>query len=393
MNNAPRPELRMLLSCARTCIERQDASHIRSLVKKGIEWTHLVRIARTHAVMPLLYRILNSTCSDALPKDTLEELREHFYANAGRNLFLAKELLKLLHLFEANKIAAIPYKGPVLAATIYGNLALREFGDLDILVHERDYLDAQHLLIDQGFRLTIEHEWEKEFVDGSGRVAVDLHRRIAPREFPSPLSFDYLSKRVQSATLLGTIVPNLSPQDTLLMLSVQVTKDRYLQLAKICDTSEFLRVHRSLNWGRTLTETKRLGAQRKTLFALCLTRHLLGTALPQEVVRELKVHKGVHELVEHASRQLFHRSYNTVRDQLSSQRFRWLIRERLRDKLYPHYLRYLHDVITPNESDRRLLSLSGRLSFLYYFIRPVRLVAKYTSLLLARVRKLSSSVS
>ena len=62
--------------------------------------------------MPLLYRTLNSTCRDAVPKPTLEELREHFYANAGRNLFLAKELIKVLHLFDAQEISAIPYKGP-----------------------------------------------------------------------------------------------------------------------------------------------------------------------------------------------------------------------------------------------------------------------------------------
>ena len=59
------------------------------------------------------------------------------------------------------------------------------------------------------------------------------------------------------------MVPNLSPEDTLLMLSVQVTKDRYLQLAKICDIAEFLRVHRSLNWAQTLKEAKRLGGAAK----------------------------------------------------------------------------------------------------------------------------------
>ena len=91
---------------------------------------------------------------------TLEELREHFYANAGRNLFLAKELIKLLHLFSAHEISAIPYKGPVLAVSVYGNLAFREFGDLDILVRERDYQTAQHLLSAQGYRLMKEFDWE-----------------------------------------------------------------------------------------------------------------------------------------------------------------------------------------------------------------------------------------
>ena len=97
-----------------------------------------------------------------MPKPILEELREHFYANAGRNLFLAKELIKLLHLLESHEIPAIAYKGPMLAVSVYGNLAFRQFGDLDILVQERDYETARHLLMSQGFRLTIELDWEAE---------------------------------------------------------------------------------------------------------------------------------------------------------------------------------------------------------------------------------------
>ena len=95
--NTFRPEVRLLLDCARTCLDAQRASRIKTLVSKDIEWAYLVRMARGHGVMPLLYRSLNSICSDAVPKLTLEELREHFYANAGRNLFLAKELIKVVH--------------------------------------------------------------------------------------------------------------------------------------------------------------------------------------------------------------------------------------------------------------------------------------------------------
>ncbi len=370
MNNSPRPEL--LLHCAKTCLEAEE------------EWTYLVETALAHGVMPLLYRSLHAACPNAVPKEILEQLRDHFYANAARNLFLTKELLKLLHLLEAHKILAIPYKGPILAAFIYGNLALREFGDLDILVQERDYQRAQYLLIRQGFRPTVEHEWEAEFTDESGRVAVDLHRRITPREFPSLLKLDYLSKRLKPVALAGTIVATLCPEDTLLMLSIQVTKDRYLQLKKICDIAELV-VHQRLNWAQALKEAKSLGGQRMMLFALCLTSNLLGAALPQEVVHELRFHTSIHELVEHAAEQLFHRGDHTVHDQLTSQRFYWLVRERLRDKLYPYYLRYVHDVIAPNELDRRLLPLPRRISFLYYFIRPVRLIGKYALLLLRRV--------
>ena len=380
--NTFRPEVRLLLECARTRPDAQGANRIKSLLSNDIEWPYLLGMARGHGVMPLLYRTLNSACSDAVPKATLEELREHYYANAGRNLFLTKELLRVLHLLEAHGIPCIPYKGPVLAASVYGNLAFREFGDLDILVRERDYESAQRLFIDLGFRLTLEHEWESEFVDESGTVAVDLHRRIAPHEFPSPLTFDYLCKRLQPVALLGGTAATLCPEDTLLMLGMQITKDGNLQLSKICDIAELLRVHQHLNWARVLKETKRLGGQRMLLYGVRLTSDLLGTALPQELASETSFHPCLDGLVAHARRQFFHRD-DSVREPRPADCWRWVLQERLRDKLRAYY-HYLHNVIVPCELDRRLLPLPRELSFLYYFIRPVRLIGKHGLLQMRR---------
>jgi hypothetical protein len=392
MPDTPGPELRLLLYCARTCLDAQEARHVKSLAEKDIEWTYLVRTALAHGVMPLLHRSLHATCPNAVPKAILKQLREHFYANAGRNLFLAKELLKLLHLLEAHEIPAIPYKGPVLAASVYGNLLLRQFGDLDILVRERDYERAQHLLIAQEYRLMKEAEWESTFLNRSERVAVDLHKGLTPREFPCPLNFEYLSRRLRRIILAGTEVPSLSPEDTLLMLAIQITKDAgtpYFQLAKICDIAELLRVYPHLHSAKTLKQAKSLGGERMLLFSLRLTSNLLGTELPQDIICKMPFHPSIDKLADYARQQLFDRDDRTVRNQPTADQFRWLIRERLRDKIYPYYLRYLHDVIInviiPCELDRRLLPLPGRLSFLYYLIRPVRLARKYGLLLLRRV--------
>jgi hypothetical protein len=47
---------------------------------------------------------------------------------------LTAELCRLISLFAAADIAAIPYKGPVLGLFAYGNIALRRFVDLDVIV-------------------------------------------------------------------------------------------------------------------------------------------------------------------------------------------------------------------------------------------------------------------
>lgn len=380
------PEVALLLCCVGTPRDVQRAEQIQFLLHEKIDWTYLTQTAPQHGVIPVLYRSLHSTYPDAVPEVILEQLRNHFYANAGRNLFLRKQLCNLLHLLETHEIPAIPYKGPVLAVSVYENLAFREFGDLDILVHERDYQTAQHLLSAQGYRLMKEFDWESTFVHNSGRVVVDLHRRMTEYGFRCPLNFDYLSKRLKPAVLAGTTVPNLSPEDTLLMLAIQITKDagsRYFQLAKICDMAELLRAYPRLDFAQALRQAKRLGGERMLLYSLRLANNLLDTVLPQEVISEMRFHPAIEGLVECARRQLFD-GYDRA-DQPTVDQFRWLVRERLRDKLYPYSLRYVTDVIVPCELDRRLLPLPGRLSFLYYFIRPVRLVRKYVLLLLKRV--------
>src|SRR6266705_188156 len=95
-NTAFGPEVDLLCHCARTQLSKQHAKQIKSLAKKDIEWSYVLRMALAHRVMPLVYRTLSFTCPDAVPKTILEQFRTHFYANAGRNLFLTKELIKLL---------------------------------------------------------------------------------------------------------------------------------------------------------------------------------------------------------------------------------------------------------------------------------------------------------
>ena len=171
------------------------------------------------------------------------------------------------------------------------------------------------------------------------------------------------------------------------MLAIQITKDsgsRYFLLAKICDMAELLHVYPHLDLAEVLRQARRLGGERMLLYSLRLANNLLGTVLPQEIVCEMQFHPAIDGLVEYARRQLFDGGDRTVADQPTVDEFRWLVRERLRDKLYPYYLRYVTDVIVPCELDRRLLPLPRELSFLYYFIRPVRLIGKHGLLQIRR---------
>ena len=107
---------------------------IRDLLQRGIVWERLIETADRHRVSPLLYRCLTRIRSSGIPGTALSRMTRAFHANARRNFLVTAELLQILELFRTHGIRAIPYKGPVLSAAVYGDISMRQFDDLDIIV-------------------------------------------------------------------------------------------------------------------------------------------------------------------------------------------------------------------------------------------------------------------
>lgn len=376
-----RPEIKLLLCCARTAIDVETAERIKHLLRENLNWDYLCETASRHGVMPLLYQSLNTTCPEAVPETILSQLRDDFHANAQRNLFLTGELLKLLKLFEANDIPAIPLKGPILAASTYGNLALRQCGDLDILVQKQDVLRVKDLLVSQGYEpwsfsnaqeiAHLESETEHMFVRSDKKVSVDLHWELMRRYASFPLYFDHLWKYQEHVTLAGTSVSNLSVEDLLLFLCAHGTKHCWESLGWICDIAEMVRAHQKLNWIKLTQQAHMLGSERMLFLGLLLANDCLGIALPAEIKKRIQTDLAVRSLADQVQRRLFFHEASAPSTIFENSLFYIRSRERLRDQA-----RYCLAAATPNARDLQFLPLPSFFSFLYYLIRPIRLIQK-----------------
>jgi hypothetical protein len=94
-----------------------------------------------------------------VPEPEFAELATPFRANAVRNLHLTGELIPLTKAFGAADILVLLHKGPVLAQAAYGDLALREFTDLDLLIHADDLPRAIALRSEHGYHAPDELAW------------------------------------------------------------------------------------------------------------------------------------------------------------------------------------------------------------------------------------------
>jgi len=68
----------------------------------------------------------------------MKQLRTQWQMITLYNRHLTAELVRLTGLLKAAGIAAVAFKGPVLAAMAYGSIDMRQFVDLDILVRQTD---------------------------------------------------------------------------------------------------------------------------------------------------------------------------------------------------------------------------------------------------------------
>jgi hypothetical protein len=336
-----------------------------------------------HRMMPLLYWHLNTTCPEAVPETLMSYLRDYFNWNARRDLYLTGELCKTLQLFEANGIPAIPFRGPVLMSSVYGNLALREFLDLVILVHEHDVQKASQLLISQGYRPQLDltrgqqtaflrYHPERLFLRSEDHVIVKIQWRIAPKYFSFELGSERLWKGVERLSIGGTKVLALSPEDLLLVLCVHGTQCLWKRLELICDVAELIRAEKRMEWRQILQQAGKLGIERMLFLGLYLARDLLGAALPEEVLQRVQSDLVVTSLGAKVRERLFLRDDHGPPEVMEGCLFHLKMMERLRDKG-----RYcFHVAITPSVEDLISLPLPPFFSFLYCLLHPIRLVLK-----------------
>ncbi len=387
-------EVQLLLSCLRTEMDPMNAHRITGLVEREeIDWLYLRRLAQRHAVAPLLAYSLSRLCPDAaaaLP--ALAELTQRFQANATRHLHLTGHLLLLFRELEEQGILAIPYKGPVLAATIYGDVSLRQAGDLDILVSRRDAWKIRDFLLSRGYRSKEQFSREQEkalvrayfnysMINDAANVVLEVHWAFVPRYYSFQLELEDLKPRLQSVELAGIKFLNPSPEDVLLILCLHGSKHCWTRLQWICDVAELVQACPALDWDQATQQAAALGGQRMIALGLFLAQDLFGATLPDRVRQQIESDPAVYPLAGQVGQYLFDES-TPAPGEFARFQFQVRARERFRDRVRNWF--YLATSL--NEKDIVFLRLPRFLCVLYPLGRLVRLVATYTLKLIAPKR-------
>jgi hypothetical protein len=371
------PEEEILLCCARTRLETQTVARVCELIEGGVDWNRLIALARRHFLTQLLYVHLDKQFEKMVPAAFMQELQREFRANVYSNLKLAGELLRLLRLFETDGIPVIALKGPVFAVSVYKDIALRTFGDLDILIQKRDIPrvtktleSAGYVPLSSGCRAKDALQYKilaNAFINAAHKdVVIEVHWGLLKPQAACKLDVADAFGRARLTPFFNKEVNTLSPEELLLFSCIHAIKHSWgLQLNWICDIAEIVRALSPIDWDNLFEKARRAHGRRMLDTGLLAAAELLGAPVPAQALHRIRSDRSVDKLVAEVKRRLFEENemqfMTYVRTQIA-------MKERLADKLKI----FLWWALVPSVGDSDRWCLPSQLIGLYFVIHPLR---------------------
>lgn len=368
-------ELQLLTRLARTRFDDPWRREAADLVGRIADWPRFRTLARTNRVVPLVARNLPQVAAGRMPEDTAAWLRNAAERATADNRRVAEAMPSILTALAEDDIPAMLFKGPVLAAD-YGDLSLRQFADLDLLLPGERFDAGIAALARLGYA-PVERFSPREYrmhrryhsalvLNRPGGPEVDAHWRLTPTTWGPAVDYPALWRRSVVRDVAGCAVRTFADEDMLAYLALHAAKEKWHRLSMVADLGEFIGGHAGLDWTAALERATRQGSRRILLLAATLAHRLLDTPLPapvqQQIAAEPKLEPLVAEIVAGYTSEVFRRS---VIFRLSRMRLQML--ERRRDRL--NYL--ARTVLTPRIRHARFLPLPALLSPAYPAVKVV----------------------
>ena len=380
-----RPENNLLL-----CIARRDTNQdqLRSLASSELDWDYVTTVAYAHGLLPLLQKHLSKT--DLVPAHVRSLLKRESVANSQTVLHLVGKQLKIYQLLKEHNIAVALFKGPLLAQMAYGEMSLRQAGDIDLLIARRDFAQVRLLLESLDYEMTpcltpmqlashLNNHCEIQYMRDEWLTVVDLHWDLAPRSFVFGLKEEEVMSRRQPVSLAGTTVETFGAEDLLLYQAMHGAKHLWRRLEWISCLAESVRATPAIDWDTLVNRAAKAHATRILALGLRLVELFSDVPVPSKILAAVDQEKTMQRMASQIRAQLF-TTFGPA-ESTETNLYNLRVMDRKRDVL----ISALRSIFVPTLPDWQSVTLPASLHSLYYAYRPLRLSKVYGNALWRRL--------
>lgn len=368
-------EDQLLIYCARITADLKFSKKIAALARFKLDWKFLLKKAGRHKLVPLLHLNLNLHARELVPPYIFVTLQKHVTEIAIKNFLLTAELAKIVNLLKKESITPISFKGPTLAALAYKDIALRQFGDLDIFIKRKYLPQAHEALSANGYKITDELKHinfklltrtlhQKNFY--TDVLHLDVHWQLERQELFNRFLY---SERI-NVDLDYCKVDSFAIENQILLLSIHCADHRWERLASLCDIALLCENFPDLNWTTIIEKSNRLHLKK----ILATTFYLIKNLLEFEISEEMQ---SLIAAIPSAKKLAFYAMKKTIFAELPlslSDKAIFIIRRN--DNVGRGLKQLLYFLVKPTEKEFNIV-LPGPLTFLYFVLRPIFLIKQF----------------
>ena len=371
----------LLVACARHAAGLTSAGEVRDAAMMVDDWADVERRASAHGLVPWLARAL--TPGDGASSEVHAPLIAAANVSAGRTLAQVRRLGELVGALANVGVTALPYKGPVLSLQLYGDLALRQSVDLDLVVPFDAYDVARAALVRRDLPPRWAHSarqertlfaWLGHAPFGTGDDFVELHWRFADRRFPFALDARDVLRRAQQVRVAGRMLPLMAADDLLAVLAMHAARHLFERLEWVSGVTRLL-VAAPLEPAALMARAHALRARRTLAVSVHVAARLLDFPLDDAWRRALADDPAAEPLAERMVRELeAHEVRNVPWPEGAAlvRRYAELVDSRMdRARVF------VHAALDPTARDQEAVALPGVMAPLHRVIRPLRLAGRY----------------
>ncbi len=396
------PEWELILLAVQPHQHADDVRALRTRMENSLDWPRCRRMAAAHGVRALVHRRLTPWMQTIQVPDIWDQWTAECAAESRSNLARLVDLRRVLEAYDQKKIPVLVVKGPVLGVCLYGDIALRPFGDLDLVVPVEERERAMDCLEELGFipqfHLTTSERTrfyrrysEMNFTSAATGTLIDLHWELLSHRYRYAQILDGHWDRATAAQIGPVQLKTLSASDLFVFLLLHAAKHEWRCLGWLVDLA-WLQAPRTpivgdrsrpdqrqwdqlhwdgRCWDQLQSDAQRLGFGRIVTIGRRLGEKLFSnseigcrneaTANDDPLVAEILAGMTPDvEVMEPANHWPWQRIY-------------WRALDRPTDRL-----RYGYDLLlAPTPLEWKTMPLPVGLTWLYPFVRVARLLAKY----------------
>ena len=149
INNKYNSSIALIVLCCRIHFKSSNLDDLKAFISvNNIDWPEFYTNCRKQKVRPIVYRILLKI---ELPETIKKSLTQDLNRLTLQSFEQAKETERIIFLCKENGINLIPYKGTAFSKQFFGNINMRESSDIDLIITPDDLPKAIETLGKDGY--------------------------------------------------------------------------------------------------------------------------------------------------------------------------------------------------------------------------------------------------